>query len=146
MQNRTYFSITMEGKISVIPNPVEFFHKTGSQLGCLVLFLGLVSQITHSSLWNRSLARVRDWNFSRVVPTCCHTQRKETKNCLLCSCLGTKAMGEELLYCFTFLVMGIPHWCYAESPSLPEGKYIPSWTEVLSKRSQVFFITNNGDT
>lgn len=66
----------------------------------------------------------------------------------VCSaCAWDQGNGErapcEPLYCFTFLVTEIPHLCCAESPSLPEGKHLPGWTEVQSKRSLRFIVAEN---
>lgn len=145
MQKRTYFSITRRGRgeISAVSNPVEFFCKTASQLGILVPFLGPVSQTTHSCPWNSSLPGLKDGNFYRGLSLGgVMRHRKGTGGLFALLMPGTEAMGQELPTSshFTFLVMEIPHWCYAEFPSLPEGKHLPSWTEVLSKSFLSFLL------
>lgn len=111
--------------------------------GKFSFFLRPGSQIFNFSPWNTSLA---GWGLLQ----CCssHDLGRGWGACLLCSFLGPRRKERapyELLCCFTFLVLEIARWCCAESPSLPEGNELPSWTEVLSKRTPNFLIANNSD-
>lgn len=114
---------------------------TISQLGSLVPFF----QTTHFPPCNSSLMGLRDKNFCRELSLSIVTQHRKGKQRLFALLvLGTKAMGKELpASCYIVLPswwQKSHRWCYAESPSLPEGKHLPGWTEVLSKRSLRFIV------